>query len=206
MVVRASQAGNVNYQSAPDVTQSFVVNKAAQTISFPAIADKLVTDAPFALPVSASSNLPVTLTVEGGAASLGQTTGSTPLLTLTGAGPVTVRASQAGDANYLAAPEVVHTFTVQPITGTEEPAAAGFRAYPNPARESITVHLTGWASHPSASLTLYNAKGQKVSEQLISLRGTTAQATVPVRGFARGFYLLRVTAGGRLVQQKVVVE
>ncbi|MBC7922733.1 MAG: PQQ-dependent sugar dehydrogenase [Ferruginibacter sp.] len=206
VAVRASQAGNANYQPAPDVTQSFTVNKAAQTISFPAIADKLVTDAPFALSASASSNLPVTLAVEGGPARLGEGAGSTPLLTPTGAGPVTVRASQAGNANYLAAPDVAQTFRVQSVTGTEEPTTAGFRAYPNPTRETFTVRLTGWAPHPNASLALYNAMGQKVTGQTVSLRGTTTQAVVSVNGFARGFYLLRVTAGNRMMQQKVGVE
>lgn len=80
-----------------------------QSISFPPIAQHIVTDPPFALSASASSGLPVTFTVTAGPASL---SGST--LTITGTGSVTVQASQAGNATYLPADPVTHLFVVTP--------------------------------------------------------------------------------------------
>jgi hypothetical protein len=79
--------------------------KSSQTIAFAAPADRAVTSPPFTLSATASSGLPVSFALLGGPASL---SGST--LQLTGPGPITLRASQAGDALYLPAPDVTHTF------------------------------------------------------------------------------------------------
>ena len=90
------------------------VAKQDQTINFPAIADKLATDAPFALNATASSGLPVSYAVISGPATV---SGST--VTLTGsAGTVTIRASQSGDTQYNPAPSVDRSFAVTaPPTG-----------------------------------------------------------------------------------------
>jgi len=69
-------------------------NPQAQTISFAPIADHHYGDADFALAATASSGLPVTLTVVTGPATI--VGGS---VHLTGAGTVTVRASQAGNVD-----------------------------------------------------------------------------------------------------------
>src|SRR5207247_9743323 len=54
VTVRASQAGNGTYNAAADVDRSFAV-KANQTITFGTLADKSVTDAPFAVTAAASA-------------------------------------------------------------------------------------------------------------------------------------------------------
>ncbi|AKC83015.1 hypothetical protein IMCC26134_09920 [Verrucomicrobia bacterium IMCC26134] len=107
VTVRASQAGDTNYAAATPVDRSFSVSKSAQTITFAPLVDKAFGDAAFALSASSTSSLTPTFTVVSGPATL---SGST--LTLTGAGPVTVRASQAGDANYAAATPVERSFAV----------------------------------------------------------------------------------------------
>ncbi|MBK8091506.1 MAG: choice-of-anchor D domain-containing protein [Verrucomicrobiaceae bacterium] len=81
-----------------------------QTIDFPAIPDKLSTDAPFALVAAASSGLPISyaLASAGGVAAV-----SGSALTLTGvAGAVTVKASQPGNGTYDPAAVVYRTFLV----------------------------------------------------------------------------------------------
>ncbi len=81
-----------------------------QTISFPAIEDRQSTDAPFALSATSSSGLAVSYSIvsPGGVAAVA---GST--VTLSGTpGSVTVKASQAGDATYDGAADVVRTFAV----------------------------------------------------------------------------------------------
>src|SRR5207244_12006408 len=60
VAVRASQAGNGTYNAAGTVDQSFAV-KANQTITFGALADKSVGDAPFAATATASSGLAATV-------------------------------------------------------------------------------------------------------------------------------------------------
>ena len=80
----------------------------AQTITFPAIANHLFTDPPFALAATASSGLPVSYSVQSGPATL-----SGNLVTLTGAdGTVTIRATQNGSGTFNVAPYVDRSFTV----------------------------------------------------------------------------------------------
>ncbi|MFN7560135.1 MAG: choice-of-anchor tandem repeat GloVer-containing protein [Prosthecobacter sp.] len=80
-----------------------------QTITFTNPGIRIHGDAPFALGATASSGLTVSYTVVSGPATV---SGGT--ITLTGAGSVTIRASQAGDTNFDPAPDVEQTFTVLP--------------------------------------------------------------------------------------------
>jgi Zn-dependent metalloprotease len=86
---------------------TLVVDRAPQTIDFPPPADRGFTTATQTLSATATSNLPVGFVLITGPATL---TGAQ--LSLTGAGSVTVLASQPGNANYLAAPEVQRSFRV----------------------------------------------------------------------------------------------
>jgi hypothetical protein len=94
------------------------VTKAPQTISFDDIADQNYGDGPITLVATATSGLDVTFSVVAGPASI-----AGDQLTLTGVGPVTVQASQAGNAIYAAAPSVIQTFNVG--EGTPVVTAAG---------------------------------------------------------------------------------
>lgn len=85
------------------------VTRDPQTITFTNPGTRMHGDAPFALGATASSGLAVTYTVVSGPAEI-----SGGSITLTGAGSVTVRASQAGDASFDPAPDVEQTFTVLP--------------------------------------------------------------------------------------------
>ncbi len=112
VVVRAAQGGNANYYAASNVDRTITVNKADQAITFAQPAAQ-THGGQLALSASASSGLGVSYAVISGSASL---SGST--VTFTGAGSVVVRASQGGDANYNAAPNVDRTITVNQITPT----------------------------------------------------------------------------------------
>jgi hypothetical protein len=107
VTVTASQAGDENYNAATAVNQQFTVAKASQTITFNALSNKTYGDAQFTISASASSGLEVGFLVTSGLATISNNT-----LTITGAGTVTVRASQSGNGNYLAAPDVDRSFTV----------------------------------------------------------------------------------------------
>ena len=87
------------------VTPSILTN---QTINFPSIVTKTYGNAPFAALATASSGLPVSYSVLSGPATV-----SSGVITITGNGNVTVRASQSGDlTNYNAAPNVDQSFAV----------------------------------------------------------------------------------------------
>ncbi len=102
---------DANY--AGGATATLVIAPAAQTITFPNPGAKTYGDAPFALTATASSNLAVSYSVVSGPAAV-----SGGMVTITGAGAVTLRAVQAGNDNYLAAPAVDVTFTVAPAAVT----------------------------------------------------------------------------------------
>jgi uncharacterized protein (TIGR03437 family) len=77
------------------------VAQGSQTISFPTLPAHAYDDPPFSVPASSSSGLRVTVSVISGPATIAGN-----VLTLTGAGVVTLQASQLGDANYLPATPV----------------------------------------------------------------------------------------------------
>jgi hypothetical protein len=123
--ITATQAGNATFNAASDVDRSLVVAKANQTISFGALSGKTFGDPPFAVSATASSGLAVSFSIASGPATISGNT-----VTLTGADTVVVRASQAGSANFNAAPDVDRSFvvtgaapvfTVHPISQTVAP-------------------------------------------------------------------------------------
>jgi hypothetical protein len=110
--VTASQAGNTNYSSAPNVTQGLTVNQAAQTISFNSPGSVPYGAEPFTLSATSTSGLSVTLTsTTSGVCSVSGAT-----VTIVGGGTCSLTASQAGNANYLAASSATQSFTVSQAT------------------------------------------------------------------------------------------
>jgi Multicopper oxidase len=104
--VTASQAGNASYLPAPDVPRTFAIAKASQTIDFPAVGSML-TSGSFIPAATATSGLTVSFAASGSCSLVG---GVVQLAASPGS--CTVTASQAGDANYTAAPGVARTFAV----------------------------------------------------------------------------------------------
>jgi hypothetical protein len=104
--VTASQAGDANYNPAPDVSQTFAIAKASQTIAFGGLANKTYGAPDFRVSAIASSGLPVSFAGSGHCTVRGAT------VHLTGAGSCTVIASQTGDARYNAAPRVSRSFLI----------------------------------------------------------------------------------------------
>jgi N-acetylneuraminic acid mutarotase len=124
VTIQASQAGNANYLAAASVQQSFTISQGNQTIAFPAIANRPYPDpsSPFTLNATASSGLPVSYSYVSGPATLSGTNNNT--VTVTGLGTVVIQASQAGSANYLAAPSVNQSLVVSsPVGFSGNPAA-----------------------------------------------------------------------------------
>ncbi len=107
VTVQASQSGNATYSAAIPVSVTFTVSELTQTITFPNPGTQVYGAAPIVLTASASSKLPVSYAVTSGPATVN---GSK--LTITGAGSVTLQASQTGNATYSAAIPVSVTFTV----------------------------------------------------------------------------------------------
>jgi hypothetical protein len=84
-----------------------VVQGTAQTITFGALPSVTYGANPFVLNATASSGLPIAYTVSGGPASV-----TNNVLSVTGAGTVTVAATQTGNTTYSPAPPVMQSFNV----------------------------------------------------------------------------------------------
>lgn len=93
------------------VTAIFSHPLQSQSISFAPLADRTFGDPPFQIFASSSSGLPVRFTVDSGPATI-----SGNLVTLTGTGIVTIRASQDGNASYAVAADVRQSFKVNAAT------------------------------------------------------------------------------------------
>jgi hypothetical protein len=107
--ITASQLGSTIYNPATPVSQTLTVLKGDQTIVFSALPVKVPGDPDFTLQATASSGLPVSYTSSNGA--VATVSGNT--VTVHGTGTTVLTASQAGDANYTAAPDVKQTLTVK---------------------------------------------------------------------------------------------
>ncbi|MGA1037844.1 MAG: beta strand repeat-containing protein [Ilumatobacteraceae bacterium] len=115
----ASQAGNSTYAAATDVTQSFDIATATQTITFnPTFPTTTYGDDPFSIAGTSSSDLvlsyssttPTVCTVAGDASLSNGATNA--VVSPVGAGTCTIVSSQAGDNRYAAATDVSRSFTV----------------------------------------------------------------------------------------------
>jgi endonuclease I len=123
-IITASQNGNAFYNAATSVSQSLTIIKATQTITFNALANKVLTDTPFTLMATggASGNAityvssnPAVATVSGN------------VITIVGTGITNIIASQLGSTNYSAATDVVRSLSVTNgiIAGWDFSALAG---------------------------------------------------------------------------------
>lgn len=172
ITVEASQAGNDVYNAASPVTQSFAVAKAGQSIMFAAIEDKTYGDSPVVLSATASSGLPVVFSLASGPATISGNT-----LTITGAGDVLVLASQAGNDNYLAAPDVQQTITVNKAS-----QVISFAALPDKVVGDLPFDLEATASSNLSvtfSISTEPATGiASLSGNTITLSGAAGTVTV----------------------------
>jgi hypothetical protein len=108
--VTASQPGGVNYNPAPDVSQSFAIAKASQSINFGPLASKTYGDF-FSVSATASSGLQVRFATRGSCLISSLQVNGVQVFAF-GAGSCTITASQPGDANYNPAPDVSQSFAI----------------------------------------------------------------------------------------------
>ncbi len=146
---------------------TLVVAKAAQTITFEQIVPQLTTNVVMLSATASPSGLPVTFSVDSGDAVLADGTN----LTFTGAGGVSIVASQAGDTNWLAAASVTNTFEV---SLTPQPDALVF-APPTPQTFNTTNALStsGGTGTGLVSYTVLSGPGEIVDgTNLLATSGT----------------------------------
>ena len=168
---------------------SLVIAQAPQTINFAALPGRTYGDAPVTLSATATSSLPVAFNIVSGPASI---TGNA--LTLDGAGTVVVRASQAGNSNYLAASGVEQSLIVAkaPATVILGNLTRMFDGQPKPVTattsppgKDVIVTYAGSSTAPSAvgsyavvaTIDDFNYQGSTTGTLVITRRSFTDPVT-----------------------------
>ncbi len=172
MVLSAFATWNSTLSAAQVATLGTTANvlvKNSQTVTFTNPGTKTYGDAAFGLSASASSGLGVTFSVVSGPATVD---GST--LTLTGAGTVTARASQGGDANWNAVASADQSFTVSPKSVTVT-ATAKAKTYGD-ADPALTYAADGLVGEDVLSGALTRALGENAGAYAIGQGTLTAGA------------------------------
>jgi hypothetical protein len=119
ITIAANQAGNTDYSAASQVTASIVATTVSQTITFTPSTPVIYGAAPITLSATGGiSGNPVTFSITSGSGfgSLSGTNNS--MLTITGAGTITIAANQAGNTDYSAATAVTASIVVSKVSQT----------------------------------------------------------------------------------------
>jgi alpha-tubulin suppressor-like RCC1 family protein/uncharacterized protein YegL len=155
----ANQAGDANYNAAPQVTQSFTVSKGSQTISFGALADQILPATPFTVGATATSGLVVSFSAS--TPSVCTISGTT--VTVLAAGTCSIAANQAGNANYGAAPPLTQSFTVSKGSQTISFGIAPTLAYGGTGTQTVTATSGLAVSLTSTTLNVCTISGSTVT-------------------------------------------
>ena len=196
VVVRASQDGDDHTDPAVAVERSFQVTKASQSISFAALPPKRTNDPPFDVTATSTSGLEVAFTIVAGPAIISEST-----ITLTGAGEVTVQASQAGDEIYDVAEDVVQSFVVELVVGVEERRDATVKAYPNPASNVLHVNIS---KNRYSSIEILSSTGQNVGDP--GKQFDNNRYIIDIKDLLPGMYILKVQQKDRVILERIIVN
>ena len=109
----ASQSGDSNYLAATPVTNTLVIVKGSNAITFGSLPSVAVGSLPFSLTATSFSGLPVSYSSGSSNIAL-----KGNLLTVLGAGTATITASQTGNTNWNAATNVIRTLVVTGATSS----------------------------------------------------------------------------------------
>jgi uncharacterized delta-60 repeat protein len=163
-VIGGATLGNI-------ATQTLTIVDNEQSITFTALAGKTFGDPPFALSATASSGLPVSFQILSGPATISGTT-----VTVTGAGTVTVRASQAGDGDHHPAAPVDRSFAV----GKAETSTL-INSSANPSQVGQSVTFTATVIYGAGAVTgsvQFKADGANLgSAQTLNANGVASVST-----------------------------
>lgn len=171
-----------------------------QEIILTGVDKKFTTSPPFAIQVSATSGLPVSLEItEGPATIIGN------MVTLKGtAGNVTIKASQAGNVIWSAAPDVYTTFEVADPFLSVFPADRDeitIQVAPNPTTGTVKL-IDGKIFPAGAFVKIYNSTG--VLKGQFFWNGT--DYSLNFAHFAKGLYILDIKSSSSHVIKKLLLN
>ena len=190
-IVQYNQAGDTNYNAAPQVTNNVTATKANQTITFGAQASQtFVPSGTFSLsPVAtATSGLTIAYTSK----TLGVCTIAGTSVTMVAAGTCTIAADQAGDTNWNPAPQVTQNISILGVANK-----LGFFQQPSNTEVGATISppVTVRILDATGNLIATDTRTVTVAKNVCggTLNGTTSVAAVT--GVA-SFSNLSISAAG----------
>ncbi|MGN7723572.1 chondroitinase-B domain-containing protein [Chitinophaga sp. 22620] len=184
VTVMAIQEGNENYL-ADSTEQTFTVNKAGQTITFPVIAPRIKYQT-VTLEAAASSGLPVTYSLVAGS---GVITGNR--IRLTGEGITIVKATQAGNENLEEA-SAEQSILVLGAGLVKDPVE--ITVYPNPTPGPVRVRLDDKKNRPY-TFRIIDRMGNQVATATIPLGQSTREISFDLSSRRDDLYFLHVSDG-----------
>jgi hypothetical protein len=158
--------GDRNNSSPRSDTGQLTVNKANQTINFAALGNKTYGDADFTLSATATSGLAVSF----GSQTTATCTVSGSTVHIVATGPCTIRASQAGDGSYDAAPTVDQSFTIAKKTASVTPNS-GSKTYGD-ADPTLTGTLSGFVVADGVTATYSRTAGETAAGSPYTISAT----------------------------------
>ena len=174
--VTATQAGNARYVIAT-ARQVIAVGLRNQTITFPAVEDRRFGQPAFMLAATASSGLAVSYQLDSNVSPQACTVTTAGLVSITQAGTCSIRASQAGDSTFQAAPDVFRSFTVAP-----DRAGAPHLVSVSASDQTITATFTAPSYLGGSTITRYRMEVSMVGTDNVYVNfACQANPLVPCR-------------------------
>jgi NifU-like protein involved in Fe-S cluster formation len=194
--ITATQSGDGNYNEAQEVKQTLTVNKKDQSITFDALPAKTYGDPAFDLSATAGSGLAVSYFSSNTlvATIVGKT------VSIVGAGTAEITATQSGNANYNAAPELKQTLTVNVTTGIGVSQTDKIEVYPVPTNNFVTIKMSMSENKP-VRYTLYNQNGKAVMTNKVS----EDKFDINLKYLSKGVYYLELLSATNRYIYKIVL-
>jgi len=193
--ITASQAGNANFNAAPDISQTLIVIKNNQTITFNDLTSKKAGDAPFNLTATSTSGLPVTYI----SSNLNVATINGSTITIVGPGVTTISASQSGNENYNAAPEVSKTLNIT-NTGITSIFGQDIVIAPNPVADILKVSFQ--IKDIGTTISIYSVNGV----QLYNHQVTDKIMDIDMTQFQPGLYVIKIASPDGVMIRQIVKQ
>lgn len=199
-VIDANQGGDTTYASAAQVQQSFAVVSAggamSQTIAFASIApaDATVGGPSYLALATASSHLPVVLTIDAAAA--GVCTINHGTVSFVGAGTCTIDANQGGDGTYAAAPEEQQAFVV--TVASAPTVSCTLSAQTGMVGDAVSIDLSQLFAPPANDTLEYGATDLPPSLSITGplLTGTLQASDLPLSPYVSTLKATAALGGG----------
>lgn len=213
-IITASQPGNASWNAAASVSKILTVTSTApelqeqsilweQELSFP------LSDNPVVLAAAATSGLPVQFTCSD--ESVATINGS--ILTMHNIGLAIITATQPGNDQYMAAPNVMKILQVTEPVGISDYAVSPVNVWPNPTTGVVNVQMNNVQAR-ALEIHVYDAFGRLLritdgvdpSPLQTDADGLSGQTQIDLSSFAPGIYFVKAVAEGNVVAVRKVVK